>query len=125
MIEERPWGTYEVLLEANNCKVKRIIVKPKGRLSYQSHEHRSETWTCVQGMGLVTINDNDQVISPKRTVYIEQGQKHRISNISPIYRDVNNNETQADLIFIEVQHSNEGIFDETDITRYEDDYNRE
>ena len=120
----RPWGEYQVLLDDYNVKVKKITVKTSGRLSYQSHEHRSETWVCIQGMGLVTINGCDQVISPKRTVYIEQGCKHRITNISPIYRDEKGIEKEDDLIFIEVQHSNEGTFDESDITRYEDDYGR-
>ena len=120
----RPWGEYQVLLDDSNVKVKKITVKPEGRLSYQSHEHRSETWTCVQGTGLVTIDGNDRILTPKNTVYIEKGAKHRISNISPIYRDEEGTEKQDDLIFIEVQHSNEGIFDESDITRYEDDYER-
>ena len=31
----RPWGHYEILLDTKYCKVKRIIVKPLQRLSYQ------------------------------------------------------------------------------------------
>ena len=120
----RPWGEYQVLLDDSNVKVKKITVKPGGRLSYQSHKYRSETWICVQGMGVVTLDGYDRVLMPKNTIYIEQGVKHRISNISPIYRDEKGTEKQDDLIFIEVQHSNEGIFDESDITRYQDDYGR-
>jgi len=37
LIEERPWGKYEVLLDANDVKVKKINVNPKQRLSYQLH----------------------------------------------------------------------------------------
>lgn len=114
-VELRPWGTYEVLLDSYNCKVKRITVFPKQRLSYQSHNHRSETWIGVEGMGLVTINGYDQTLNPKSTIYIEQKQKHRIQNISNLNKN---------LVFIEVQHSNDGIFDESDIIRYEDDYKR-
>ena len=33
----RPWGHYEVLLDEEYCKVKRIVVKPESRLSYQYH----------------------------------------------------------------------------------------
>ena len=116
-LETRPWGTFEILLDSPECKVKRIIVYPDQRLSLQSHEHRSETWTVVQGMAGITIDNSDNVLMNKSTTYIPQGAKHRIRNICSPQHEEN-------LIFIEVQHSTKGIFDETDITRYEDDYNR-
>ena len=34
-VDVRPWGKYEVLLDASNVKVKRITVNPNSRLSYQ------------------------------------------------------------------------------------------
>ena len=34
-IEERPWGKFEILVDSDYCKVKRITVNPGGRLSYQ------------------------------------------------------------------------------------------
>ena len=39
-IENRPWGSFEILLD-EGVKVKRIIVDPGQRLSYQSHNFRS------------------------------------------------------------------------------------
>ena len=36
-VVNRPWGTYETILESDNYKVKRIIVKPHSQLSLQSH----------------------------------------------------------------------------------------
>ena len=57
MKEHRPWGYYEVLLDDTNVKVKKIVVNKGCRLSLQSHKHRSETWTVVQGMGKVTIDN--------------------------------------------------------------------
>ena len=47
--ESRPWGMYEVLLDSEYTKVKRITVAPGGRLSYQYHHKRSEVWTCIKG----------------------------------------------------------------------------
>ena len=41
-IEKPPWGTWEVLLDAPYCKVKRIIVNPGHRLSYQKHLSKLE-----------------------------------------------------------------------------------
>ena len=47
--ESRPWGMYEVLLDSETTKVKRITVAPGGKLSYQYHKFRSEHWTCIKG----------------------------------------------------------------------------
>ena len=55
-IEERPWGSFENLLDETYCKVKRIIVKPGQRLSYQYHHKRSEAWVIVQGEACVTVD---------------------------------------------------------------------
>src|ERR1700749_21326 len=33
--DERPWGSYTVLDDNHLCKVKRIVVRPGGRLSYK------------------------------------------------------------------------------------------
>src|SRR5690606_37808710 len=38
----RPWGSYTVLEDADDCKVKRLTVKPGGILSLQKHARRSE-----------------------------------------------------------------------------------
>ena len=38
LTETRPWGKFEVLLDDEDVKVKRITVNPESRLSYQSHE---------------------------------------------------------------------------------------
>ena len=113
----RPWGEYQVLLDSPFCKVKMITVKPGGQLSYQSHKYRSETWTVVQGMAGYTLNGSDSVLMEQNTLYIPEGAKHRIRNINTV-------QDNKDMIFIEVQHSNAGIFDESDIIRYEDDYGR-
>ena len=45
--EERPWGTFENLLDTDYCKVKEIVIKKGGRPSYQYHHKRSEVWVVV------------------------------------------------------------------------------
>ena len=54
-IDIRPWGKYEVLLDSDNVKVKRITVNPYSRLSYQYHEERREQWTVVSGILTVIL----------------------------------------------------------------------
>ena len=111
MIEYRPWGCYEILKEEKNCKVKKITVKPGGRLSYQYHYKRSEVWTVVAGIATITLDDETNWYDYGKTVKIPQGTKHRVEN-----------REQEPLIFIEVQHGSS--FEEEDIVRIEDDYNR-
>ena len=76
-LEERPWGRFEILSDSDICKVKRITVKPGGRLSYQYHHKRSEVWTVVSGTATITLNEltkdyryGDTVLSeaPARTL---------------------------------------------------------
>jgi len=111
--EVRPWGKYEILLNDSNCKVKKITVTPKGRLSYQSHEKRAEVWVVISGHGKLTCDGKTDEIAPAAIVMIPYGMKHRIENT---------NEAE-DLVFIETQIGT--YFGEDDITRYEDDYGRE
>ena len=47
MIVKKPWGTYEVLLDEPNYKVKRIVVHPYERFSLQYHKHREEHWVIL------------------------------------------------------------------------------
>ena len=111
MKEKRPWGFYEILIDEKNCKVKKITVKPSGRLSYHYHYKRSEVWTVVAGIATITLNEITKDYTYGETVLIPQGVKHRVEN-----------QLDNDLVFIEVQHGS--YFGEDDIVRIADDYNR-
>ena len=110
-ISERPWGRYIILAESDDYKIKRIEVNPKARLSYQFHMKRSETWTIVDGSGIVTIDGIDKELRKGDSIKINKESKHRIENNG-----------DSDLVFIEVQTGT--YFGEDDIVRIEDDYNR-
>jgi mannose-1-phosphate guanylyltransferase/mannose-1-phosphate guanylyltransferase/mannose-6-phosphate isomerase len=110
--EERPWGSFEILYEEEQLKVKRIIVKPGKRLSLQSHKNRSENWVIIQGNALVTLDEKDTPLSPNQFVFIPPGAKHRIANRG------NDN-----VVFVEIQTGT--YLGEDDIIRYEDDFNRD
>ena len=110
--EERPWGSFENLLDTEYCKVKRIIVKPGQRLSYQFHYKRSEVWVIVQGTAIVTLDGEDIEYTNGQIVDIPVRTKHRVRN-----------DSNEDLIFIETQTGT--YFGEDDIVRIEDDYGRE
>lgn len=107
----RPWGTYTVLEEGQGFKIKRIEVKPGGRLSLQMHEHRSEHWIVVSGIAKVINGERELTVNTNESTYIPAGHKHRLEN------------QQSDmLVMIEVQSG--GYLGEDDIVRFEDQYGR-
>ncbi|MFA6031094.1 MAG: phosphomannose isomerase type II C-terminal cupin domain [Elusimicrobiota bacterium] len=110
-IHDRPWGSWQVLSEAPDHKVKRIRVKPGGRLSYQRHARRSEHWFIVSGEALVTLEGRSRALSAAQSLDVPLGAAHRIANAGSL-----------DLTFIEVALGDD--LAEDDITRLEDDYGR-
>ena len=110
-IDQRPWGSYQVLRDAETYKVKTILVLPGKRLSLQRHLFRSEHWYIVEGMGLVTVSDVTVAISAGQAIDIPLRAWHRIAN-----------QGNGNLVFIEIQTGT--YFGEDDIERREDDYGR-
>jgi mannose-6-phosphate isomerase len=109
---ERPWGSYTVLSDEADHKVKRIVVAPGRRLSYQRHARRAEHWFFVSGVGSVVLDDVEKPVAAGDAVDIPTGCAHRIRNT---------HDTDP-LVFVEVQHGT--YFGEDDIERLEDDYGR-
>jgi mannose-1-phosphate guanylyltransferase len=107
----RPWGTYTVLEEAEDFKIKRIVVKPKGTLSLQMHHHRSEHWIVVSGIARVINGETETLVRTNESTYIPAGIQHRLENPGIL-----------DLVMIEVQSG--AYLGEDDIVRFEDAYGR-
>ncbi|HEX2633491.1 MAG TPA: mannose-1-phosphate guanylyltransferase/mannose-6-phosphate isomerase [Bradyrhizobium sp.] len=107
----RPWGSYQSVDMGARHQVKRIIVKPGGRLSLQKHHHRSEHWIVVRGAARVTLNELVKTVHENESIYIPIGATHRMENPGKI-----------PLELIEVQTGS--YLGEDDIIRIEDDYKR-
>jgi mannose-1-phosphate guanylyltransferase/mannose-6-phosphate isomerase len=107
----RPWGSFTVLEDAADCKVKRLVVKPGHVLSLQLHHRRSEHWTVVEGTAKVRIGEKEMLLERNESAYIPMNTVHRLEN--PTDRDVH---------LIEVQCGD--YFGEDDIVRLEDRYGR-
>ena len=68
---DRPWGNYTVLSgDAPDHKVKRIVVHPGKRLSYQHHAQRAEHWFIVAGTAQVTLDGTVTELTPGQAVDI-------------------------------------------------------
>lgn len=112
LYETRPWGSFTILDEGGDYKVKRIEVLPGKRLSYQRHKHRNEHWYVVRGIAKVTLNGREILVRTGESVDIERATAHRVENP----------ESDQMLVFIETQTGE--YFGEDDIERLEDDFGR-
>ena len=110
--EERPWGSFTILDEGENYKVKRLEVLPGKRLSYQQHSRRSEHWFVVRGTAKVTLNDAEILVRTGEALDVPVGSAHRIENPPDSEK----------LVLIETQTGD--YFGEDDIERLDDDFGR-
>jgi len=110
--EIRPWGYFENLLEEKNYKVKKLVIMPKQKISFQYHNHREEKWFFVKGKGNVFIDD--EIFSCKKGSFFEinKKQKHSIENTG-----------KTSLEIIEIQSGSKLL--EEDIVRINDIYGRD
>ena len=109
--EEKPWGAFYVLDENKGFKVKRIVVKQGGRLSLQTHKHRYEHWTVVNGTATVTVDEKVVTLIRGQSIDIPFGSKHRLENLH-----------SGEVEIIEVHFGD--YLGEDDIVRHEDAYSR-
>ncbi len=107
--EKRPWGNFEQFCKNEQCTVKIINVEPNEELSLQYHNNRDEFWKIIAGRAKIIIGDKindgketDEFFIPKQT-------KHRI---------------KTENLPIKILEISFGQFDENDIVRLEDKYNR-
>ncbi|MBT8411474.1 MAG: cupin domain-containing protein, partial [Octadecabacter sp.] len=109
--DHRPWGWFESLVKGSRFQVKRIVVHSSGKLSLQSHVHRAEHWVVVEGTAKVTVGEEVKMIFENQSIYVPQGEVHRLENPGKV-----------PLTLIEVQTGS--YLGEDDIVRHEDVYSR-
>lgn len=107
----RPWGKYNLIDKGSRFQVKRIKVKPGGKLSLQKHKHRAEHWVVVSGEAKVTKGEKNFTLHENESIYIPIGMVHSLENPGIV-----------DLELIEVQSGS--YLGEDDIIRLSDNYGR-
>jgi mannose-1-phosphate guanylyltransferase/mannose-6-phosphate isomerase len=110
-VVRRPWGQYEDVDAGERFRVKRITVRPGGRLSLQLHHHRAEHWVVVSGTACVTRGEEVMLLTENQSTYIPTGMRHRLENPGKIPLEI-----------IETQSGT--YLAEDDIVRIEDAYHR-
>lgn len=107
----RPWGTYTVIEEGPDYKIKRIVVHPGGKLSLQMHHHRNEHWVVIAGKAEIINGDKVLHLNANESTYIPKETQHRLTNLGT-----------TPLVIIEAQVGD--YLGEDDIVRFDDQYGR-
>jgi mannose-6-phosphate isomerase len=107
--ENRPWGRFEKFHENQLSTVKLIYINANSRLSLQYHRERSEFWKVIKGTAEVELDGKIIEVKEEETIDIPKAVRHRV-------KALDNN-----CVILEISY---GRFDENDIVRIEDDYQR-
>jgi mannose-6-phosphate isomerase-like protein (cupin superfamily) len=107
--EIRPWGNFVEFVKNQPCTVKIITVEKGQAFSLQYHESRDEFWRILSGNGVVTVGGTRKDIVVGEDHFISKKSLHRIEAGS------------ENVVLLEIAY---GSFDEDDIVRVEDKYNR-
>ncbi|MFZ2621059.1 MAG: phosphomannose isomerase type II C-terminal cupin domain [Minisyncoccia bacterium] len=106
---KRPWGSFTCFTNNEPSTVKLLYVNQGERLSLQYHNQREEFWKVMKGSPDIVIGDKTFNATEGEEFSIKVKSNHRIS--AP----------KGDVIILEIS---KGQFDEDDIVRLEDKYNR-
>jgi mannose-1-phosphate guanylyltransferase/mannose-6-phosphate isomerase len=106
----RPWGSFKQFANNEDCTVSLMTVLPGQRLSLQSHTGRAELWIVVDDGAIVQVGDNIKEHNAGDEIWIPANERHRLSC---------NGDKPVRVLEIAF-----GNWQQNDITRYSDDYDR-
>lgn len=107
---ERPWGSFKQYAHNSPCTVSLMAVQPGKRLSLQSHTGRAELWIVLDDGAVVQVGDAIRTHRAGDEVWIPANEKHRLSCAG-----------DRPVRVLEVALGN---WQQDDITRYADDFQR-
>lgn len=104
----RPWGRFEILEQGPGYWIKKVFVRRGHRASLQSHKNRSEMWIVLSGKIRAIHGSTQKEVKKGEFFLVRKKEKHRFQGIT-------------DAVILEVAF---GKVSESDIVRYQDDYDR-
>ncbi|HAL83965.1 MAG TPA: mannose-6-phosphate isomerase [Mucilaginibacter sp.] len=107
---KRPWGSFKQFAFNEDCTVSLMTVIPGQRLSLQSHTGRGELWIVIDDHALIQVGEKVHEYMSGDEIWIPANEKHRLTCVSA-----------QPVRVLEVAFGN---WQQEDITRYSDDYNR-
>jgi mannose-6-phosphate isomerase-like protein (cupin superfamily) len=106
---KRPWGSFTRFTNNEPSTVKILNINKGEEFSLQYHTHREEFWKIIKGNPTIIIGDKTEYPKEGDEFVIKTGTNHRVS--APV----------DDVTVLEIS---KGQFDEDDIVRLEDKYDR-
>ena len=106
----RPWGQFKQYAHNRECTISLMEVKPGMRLSLQSHNGRAELWIVMDEGAQVQLDNEVRTCRPWEEIWIPARARHRLSCVG-----------EKPCRVLEVAFGN---WQQEDITRYEDDFQR-
>lgn len=106
----RPWGTFKQYANNEDSTVSLMTVLPGKRLSLQSHTGRAELWIVIDDGAIVQVGDEIREYKAGDEIWIPVNERHRLSCSG-----------DKPVRVLEVAFGN---WQQEDISRYEDDFNR-
>jgi mannose-1-phosphate guanylyltransferase/mannose-6-phosphate isomerase len=110
----RPWGAFKQYAFNQETTVSLMSVLPGQRLSLQSHTGRAELWIVLDDGAVVQVGDSINTHRAGDEIWIPANAKHRLSGPP----------AGADARPVRVLEIAFGNWQQADITRYEDDFQR-
>ena len=107
---ERPWGSFKQFAHNRECTVSLMTVLPGQRLSLQSHTGRAELWIVIDDGAVVQVREAERACQAGEEIWIQANEKHRLSCRG-----------DRPVRVLEIAFGN---WQQDDITRYDDCYQR-
>lgn len=106
---ERPWGSFYQYANNQEVTVSLMTVLPGRRLSLQAHTARAELWIPLDEGAIIEVGQAIYHPAPGEQIWIPANTPHRLSSRDHPVR------------VLEVAFGN---WQQEDVLRFEDDYNR-
>lgn len=108
-VVERPWGSFKQFAHNEEVTVSLMTVRAGQRLSLQAHTGRAELWVALDDHAIIQVGEEIFQAKQGDEFWIPPHTKHRLTG-----------GTHASRV-LEVAFGN---WQQEDISRYDDDYNR-
>jgi mannose-1-phosphate guanylyltransferase/mannose-6-phosphate isomerase len=108
---QRPWGSFRQYAHNEPVTVSLMTVLPDQRLSLQSHSGRAELWIIIDDGSIVQVGEQSRACRAGDEIWINANEKHRLS-------------CPAGGKSVRVLEVAFGDWQQDDIRRYADDYQR-
>lgn len=77
----RQWGSYELLVDTPDYRVKKVIINPGRTIYAHKHLHRSEHWSVVSGQALIDLDGNCKTFYTNDVIEVPPEIVHQVSNV--------------------------------------------